>query len=352
MVIKKEKKLLPDSVLEKQIEEKCKKLPQRKKLTEEQEAEIKDFFKDLLGDTVSTKWHEYFYSRNDIYSEKYLPMTVTRKLVRWANKYKYRDAYADKNMLDIILPSAPHPKIIVKNMNGYYYVNNKPVTRDEAISLCSNLGKVIIKPSLKSQGRNIKVVDIKDGMTDYNGLSLSKLFDIYKINFCIQEIVQQHDDMKKLNPTSVNTIRILTYRSEMEILILYTAIRIGRKDKVIDNESSGGISAIINPDGKIGKYAYGEPNEGKIEKTDTGTLLEGYEVPSYDKAVKLVQEQHFQLPFFDMIAWDIAIGEDGEPIIIEWNVFPGLSQSACGPALGQYTERIINELKEKSKTRI
>jgi hypothetical protein len=153
--------------------------------------------------------------------------------------------------------------------------------------------------------------------------------------------------MKALNPSSVNTIRILSYRSEMEILILYTAIRIGRKDTVIDNESKGGMSANINSNGIIDKYAYALPQEGKIEVTDSGIKLEGYVVPSYDKAVKLVQEQHLNLPFFDIVAWDIAIREDGEPIIIEWNVFPGLSQSACGPALGKYTERIIHELKEK-----
>ena len=157
--------------------------------------------------------------------------------------------------------------------------------------------------------------------------------------------------MAKLNDSSVNTIRILTYRSEMEILVLYTAIRIGRSGESIDNESSGGISANIYSDGKIAKYAISKPEDGQLETTDNGTVLEGYEVPSYDKAVKLVQEQHFQLPFFDIVAWDIAIREDGEPVIIEWNVFPGLSQSACGPALGQYTERIITELKEKGKKR-
>lgn len=328
------------------------KLPIKQELTPEQEKEIKDYFYQLLGDKdVPTIWHKFCYSRNGIYSKEYLPMTVTRKLVRWANKWDYRDAYADKNMLDNILPNAPHPKIIMKNMNGYYYFNNKPVTREEAIEQCSNLGKVLIKPSLKSQGRGIKVVSIKDGMTDYNNLSVSKLFELYDVNYCIQEIVKQHEKMKELNPSSVNTIRILSYRSEMEILILYTAIRIGRKNEVVDNESNGGISANIKPDGTLVKYGISKPEDGQIEKTDNGTILEGYVVPSYDKAVKMVQEQHFNLPFFDIVAWDIAIGEDGEPIIIEWNVFPGLSQSACGPALGQYTERIINELKEKRKTR-
>lgn len=331
----------------KQIEEKYNRLPVKKTLTPEQEKEITDFFYNLLGETVPTSWHKFCYSRNGIYSKEYLPMTVTRKLIQWANKTDYRNAYADKNMLDIILPNAPHPKIIMKNMNGYYYVHGKPVTKQEAIEMCSNLGKVIIKPSLKSQGRDIRVVEINNGATNYNNLTVEKLFDLYDVNYCIQEIIEQHEQMKALNPSSVNTIRVLTYRSGMEILVLYTAIRIGRKDSVVDNESSGGISAVIYPNGTVGKFAISKPEDGQLEKTDTGIVLDGYVVPSYDKAINLVKEQCFNLPFFDIVAWDVAIGKDGEPIIIEWNVFPGLSQSACGPALGNYTERVINELKEK-----
>ena len=340
------------SPLVQNMERKYNTLPIKRELTPEQEQEIKDFYFNLMGvKNVSTIWHKFCYSRNGIYSKEYIPMTIANILVRWANKCDYRDAYADKNMLDIVLPSALHPKIIMKNMNGYYYVNNKPVTREDAILLCNNLGRVIIKPSLKSQGRDIRIVEIKNGVSDYRNLTVEQLFDLYDKNFCLQEVIKQHEKMAKLNDSSVNTIRILTYRSEMEILVLYTAIRIGRSGESIDNESSGGISANIYSDGKIAKYAISKPEDGQLETTDNGTVLEGYEVPSYDKAVKLVQEQHFQLPFFDIVAWDIAIREDGEPVIIEWNVFPGLSQSACGPALGQYTERIITELKEKGKKR-
>jgi hypothetical protein len=340
-------------LLIKQMEGKFNKLPVKCELTPEQEKEIKDYFYNLLGESdVPTIWHKFCYSRNGIYSKEYLPMTITRKLINWANKTDYRNAYADKNMLDVVLPNAPHPEIIMKNMNGYYYFNGKPVNRQEAIELCNNLGRVIIKPSLKSQGRDIRIIEIKDGLTNYKDLTVAQLFDLYNKNYCIQKIINQHEDMKKLNSSSVNTIRILTYRSDMEILVLYTAIRIGRQNSDVDNESSGGISANIKPDGTLVKYGISKPEDGQIEKTDNGTILEGYVVPSYDKAVKMAQEQHFNLPFFDIIAWDIAIREDGEPIIIEWNVLPGLSQSACGPALGNYTERIINELKEKSKTRI
>ena len=338
-----------EQVLINGIEDCYKKLTNRYELSFEQEKEIKSYFKDLAGVEIPTNWHKYFYSRTGIYSKKYLPKTFSSSLISLANKREYRDAYADKNILDVILPNVPHPEILMKNMNGYYYVGNKAVTREEAIAHCSNLGNVIIKPSLAKKGIGVRVINIENGITNFDKMTVSQLFDKYEKNFCIQKIVQQHEKMAALNPTSVNTIRILTYRSGMDILVLYTVIRIGRYGEVIDNESAGGISAIINKDGTLGKYAYGNPGDDKLEKTDSGIILEGYGVPSYKEAVELVKRQHYYLPFFDIVGWDIAVGIDGTPIMIEWNVSPGLSQSANGPAFGEYTERVISEILSKHK---
>ena len=150
--------------------------------------------------------------------------------------------------------------------------------------------------------------------------------------------------MSQLNESSVNTIRIVTYRSDMEILVIYSVVRIGRKGSVIDNQCAGGISTVIGEDGKLGGTAFGGFIEDGIGKTDSGTILNGFEIPSYHKAIETVKQLHYQLPFFNFIGWDVAIDEDGDPVIIEWNACPGLSQSAFGPGYGKYTERILREI--------
>ena len=162
----------------------------------------------------------------------------------------------------------------------------------------------------------------------------------------IQKKVHQHKDMSALNPSSLNTLRILSYRSDMEVLIIYSVVRIGRLNQVIDNQSAGGLSTTITPGGKLGKFSFGSVGNDGIEKTDTGIKLEGYQIPSYDKAIEFVKRLHFRLPFFDIIGWDVAIEENGEPILVEFNTGPGLSQSAFGSGMGEYTERIIKELPE------
>jgi hypothetical protein len=322
-----------------------------RKLTKEQKNEIQNFYKNLIGKKVSLYSHEYFYSRTGVYSKEYIPTNLYHvDLLPKANMLPYRDAYADKNMTDIILPNVKHPHTLLKNMNGYYYFEGKPVSEEDAINLCSNLEDVLIKPTLSYSGQGIQALTVHNGQTNINGMTLNELFKLYNKNFQIQKRLKQHDRMNKLNPTSVNTIRILTYRSDMEILIVYAVVRIGRLGEVIDNQCAGGISAIIDEEGKLGKYGFSGYASDNIEITDVGTVLNGYKLPSYDKAIETVKRLHFQLPFFDLIGWDIAIDDSGDPVVLEWNVKTGLSQSAFGPGFGKYTERIIKELWQKQNS--
>lgn len=329
-----------------------KKLSDKKKLTKEQKKEIQQFYKGIIGKKVTLYSHEYFYSRTGVFSKEYVPKSLYHvELQPKANMVPYRDAYADKNMVDILLPNVKHPHTILKRMNGYFYFEDKPVSKQEAIDLCQNINNAIIKPVLNHSGEGVKGLEIKDGITNIEGWTVDQLFENYGENFQIQERLKQHVRMNELNATSVNTIRILTYRSDMEILLIYSVVRIGRRGQVIDNQSAGGISAIIGEDGKLGKYAFGGFSDDKVEITDSGTVLEGFEIPSYSEAVETVKRLHYQLPFFNLIGWDVAIDEDGDPVIIEWNADPGLSQSAFGPGFGKYTERILRELWPRKNTR-
>lgn len=327
------------------------KLSSKNDLTPDQELEIKNFYKKFNYFDIPLSWHKYFTSRLNIFSPIYIPTSLYKTdIVGRLNIFPLKRAYTDKNISDVILPSSIQPRIILKNMNGYYYYEGEPVSKEEALKLCENIGSVIIKPSLTGRGVGVQRIRIEDGKNMINNKSLASIFEEYKSDFLIQEIVEQHELMEKLNPSSVNTIRILTYRSGMDIKVVYTVIRIGRKGQTIDNESAGGISARINSDGRIAKYAYGAPGVDNVEYTDNNVQLEGYLVPSFSKAIDLVKRQHYNLPYFDLIGWDIAISKAGEPILIEFNMTPDLSQSANGPAFGKYTELILSDASKRKNT--
>jgi hypothetical protein len=331
--------------IKRRITKNFKDLEHHRKLTKEQKKEVDDFYVDMIGRTVPLYCHEYFYSRTGVFAKEYVPNNFYHcELLPRANVRQLMRAYGDKNMCDFLFPKENIAHTILKNMNGYYYYEGRPVSEEEAVTLCQNMEKVIIKPSCESQGHSVQLFSVKDGITDLKGKSIGQLFKDYKKDFLIQDWVRQHKDMAALNPTSVNTMRILSYRSGMEVLIIYSVVRIGRSGSVIDNQCAGGISTTIDKDGKLGKYAFGGYTEDNVDRTDTGVDLDGYQLPSYGKAVEMVKRLHLMLPFFNLVGWDVAIQENGEPVLIEYNTSPGLSQSAFKSGMGENTERIIREL--------
>ena len=120
-------------------------LPEKRYFTPEQKKEIIDYYKRLTGQIVNLDSHQYFYSRTGIYSKEYVPTYLYHvDLIGRANMMPYRDALADKNMCDVLLPDVKHPKTYLKNQNGYFYIENEPVSKEEAIKKCQNLHNMII----------------------------------------------------------------------------------------------------------------------------------------------------------------------------------------------------------------
>ena len=206
-----------------------------------------------------------------------------------------------------------------------------------------DLKEAVIKPSvLGSWGIGVNLFHSENGFVPEMNTSVEDLFSRYKKCFIIQSKLQQHPELAKLNPTSVNTIRVMSYRRDNEVIILYAVIRIGRKGKVVDNESSGGIKADIDlQTGRIKGLAYGNPTEGTMPHTDSGVILDKYLIPSFSQLLDFVKDLHLRLPYFRLIGWDVSVDTNGNPILIEWNRSSDLSQVAHGPAFGDYTEEIL-----------
>lgn len=330
------------------------KLCPMKPLTKGQEADVQAFFKKHIGREVPTYWHQYLYSRNGLWSEKYIPASIYNSEIIWRlNKFHFRHAYTDKGFYDTLFHDMNRPRTIVKNVNGYYYDDRHPLSEIEAIERCSNLKEAIIKPSLGGTwGNGVKLIQSTDGIITDTNCSVKDLFASYKQSFIVQERLEQHPDMAKLNPTSLNTIRVMSYRRGEEIVILYAIVRIGRNGQVIDNETAGGIKADIDlQTGRIKGYAMGGPKEPQMPLTDVGTPTDGYQIPCFDKILKVVKEMHFRLPYFDLVGWDMSVDKDGNPTLIEWNRAAELSQAAHGPAFGDLTEEILDDAMRRENSR-
>lgn len=316
-----------------------------KPLSTSQKKDIESYWQKLVNKKIPYYWHEYFYSRNDFFSVQYVPTCLYHSDVVFQLNYRpFASAYVDKNLYDIYFSDVLRPKTIIKNINGFFYDDSKAISVEEAVARCKNLSGAVIKPSLDGMwGRGVKVFSSQNGQIE--GMwTVEKLIKDYGSNFIIQEKVEQHRLMSKLNHTSLNTLRVLSFRRGTEVFILYAVVRIGRKGKSVDNETAGGINADIDLNrGKVISCAYGTPGEKKIYTTDCGMVLKDFEIPAFHQVLDIVKELHLRLPYFQIVGWDFGIDLDGRPVMIEWNRAPDLSQTAHGPAFGEMTEMIFKE---------
>ena len=137
--------------------------------------------------------------------------------------------------------------------------------------------------------------------------------------------------MSSLNPSSVNTLRIVSISSKTEpvtpdgkfVDIAYVCLRIGGGDACVDNYHSGGMAVAV--DLQTGCVVTDGVNEqGKIIAVHpkTGVTFRGFKVPYFKEALDMVIEACEKNQLGAYIGWDVAISENG-PVLIEVNQRPG-----------------------------
>ena len=139
----------------------------------------------------------------------------------------------------------------------------------------------------------------------------------------IEEVVIQHPDMNRINPGSVNTIRVYTVLSDGVSNVVYACIRMGNSDRPVDNINAGGMYSPI--DLETGKIACAACDKQRIvyeRHPRSGCLLKGYQIPYWDKVMDICREAAHKVPQMGYIGWDVAITKDG-PLFIEANNMPG-----------------------------
>ena len=150
-------------------------------------------------------------------------------------------------------------------------------------------------------------------------------------NYIFEKQVVQNDAIKRFNPSSVNTIRILTYRNE----IISAAIRFGGAGDICDNVSKGGVAVSVDlKTGRLGEYGmrmydvmkYYRHPDSKIEFKDAV-------VPNWDSILDVVKKTMQFLPYFNSVGFDVAVSIDG-PVIIEINTGAGINLSQTGKEFG------------------
>lgn len=260
--------------------------------------------------------------------------------LRFYDNGQYDILRKDKNLMDGLFRSVniPTANTIFKIVRGQIYdVNYKlvsPIIFEEIIkTVCSD--KIFIKPASGQGGFGITVfnrnnnryVKNRDIMNYKFLVNLSKIDD-----WIIQEGIIQNEELNILNPSSVNTFRIITKNDAGKVKILISVLRIGIENKDVDNSAQGGISCQINlENGSFKSYATSEHPYKKYGKHPNSNIeFSQYHISFYDGIKNFVINNASKLPFFKIIAWDIAVS-DHDLLALEFNTGFGLDhlQYAC-----------------------
>lgn len=272
------------------------------------------------------------YIPDDIWFDRILPYYSNSSFRRYGE---------DKNYLAVWFSDARRPRTIVSCIAGVFYDGSyRLISKEDAVARCVREGRFVLKPSVDSgEGRLLRFFD----GSDCSAASVKEAFDVVGDNFIAQERVEQHPALRQLNPDSLNTLRIISFLFENEIHVLSAILRVGGVGSHVDNIGAGGFACAVDADGRLSRYAINRKSE-RCETNAAGIRFDSVVVPGFQEAVALVRRLHVRLAHFKIIGWDIAIGTDGQPILIEFNTAPGQNQFSCGPTFGDMTERVLSDV--------
>ena len=291
-------------------------------------------------------YHRFYKAHFGYFDERFVPTDIYSQFFEnRLNPKEYSLFLQHKGMLKHFVPVENRPETIVSIINAIIFdENNVQITKEKAIIKLLNYDRFVVKPSVDSGGgKNVQIIHIDKSDKQGSTKSINDLFLKYGKDFICQKIIEQHEEFKRFNPDSINTIRIVTLNLNNKVSLLTAFFRIGNIGQIVDNVTSGGMFIGIKPDGYLHNSATNYKWE-KILKSPVGIVFEGSYIDNYERIKNTVIEFHKLIPLASMIAWDVTVDNNNRVCIIEINLdsvdlVP--EQFYNGPLFGDRTEEVI-----------
>lgn len=340
----KTKKYMNNWILkQKKIKEVKNKIAPNDILSKKYKLEIKNYWSDYAK--IELLWHEWYSSQNGLEDVRYIPEDIFyNKILPYYNNNMLATAYADKSYLNVFLDGVKSPETLIKNINGVYFEDNfNPITYKEVINVCLQESKLIIKPSIDS-GLGKGIIFIEESNPEKKAKILESTLLQFEKDFVIQKVIKQHETMAYLNPTSINTVRIMSFLNQDEVTLLSPHVRIGMNNSKTDHF---GVACGISQDGKLKDFLVNYSDGKRLMSHPDGHVIKGIEIPGFQKIKQIIKQEHYKLAHFRIISWDFAIDMSAEPVLIEVNLrYPGINnhQLTSGPLFEGLTDQILSEV--------
>ena len=276
------------------------------------------------------------------FNERYCPDDLFFPyILRSLNRYEYALAFQHKGLIPSLFSGLIKiPNTIVNNINGVNFdADNNPISKEKAADILRQRDFFIIKPTVEScMGHGVR-------KASYNKTNFDSIFNEYKKNFIIQDVVKQSSITSIFNEPSLNTFRITTLYLNGVSSLCSIIFRCGQDNKCVDNGGQGGIMVGVNSNGDFADYGWNNKYK-KFAKSSSGAIFKGYNNPKMQEMVCLALNLHeHKLPFIGIIGWDFALDSNNDIVLIEVNLYnPGIQfEQLCPqlPIFGDRTEEVI-----------
>lgn len=313
-------------------------------LSQEDAEEIQSFWKPYVGE-VSLIWHKLLYAKTGIKRPDFVGKLVFNNEIRpYMNDAKLAGSWSDKAYLDYFIKDVKTPEVVVRNVSGRFLDSNfRLLSASEVQELLSRYDKLVIKPTVYTHtGIGVQLMEAP--------YDLKSIIDKYKKNYVIQLPIVQHQDMSRLNGSSVNTIRVNSVLFDTQAHIMSAFVKVGQSGQFADNSGSDRYFIGIDTDtGKLRKYAIDHDLQLHHE-IPSGFAFADQPIPGFDRLKEAVCRAHQCIPHFGFAFWDVCVDKEGDPVIVEVNLRnpdSTIAQATGSPFLGEYTKQILEYIKDK-----
>lgn len=288
-------------------------------------------------DYRNTDWHVAYATLNGIASDAYLPEDLFYPLIEpMLNNPAFVVFYHDKASLPFLLaPGDCVDTAFFRLRDRYYDGSGRGAAWQDVAAWLAAQDDVVVKPARTTGGGRGVVI----------GPPARALQELQATRHpvVIQPVLRQHPDLARFNAESLNTIRTMTLRHEGRIRVLSAVLRLGAAGSRVDNVTRGAVGVGID-EGRLRGYAV-DIRFGRHEVHPTSQLpLAGATVPAWDAVRELAVRCHRRFLEADLVSWDLAVGADGRPRVVEANLLEqelNGHQILNGPVFAPYLDDLL-----------
>jgi len=238
--------------------------------------------------------------------DTYLTRFRSKKLMMFMNDHSYAHIFNNKNEFNEVF----------KDYIGRECIDLETAGEEDVVKFFETRQKIFAKMKDLSCGIGCELLKTED-FAD----SAAFVKYIKEKGFAtIEDVIENHPDVAKLYPHSVNTIRIITMLdAQGEPHCLFAVFKMGKDGRIVDNY---GLHGPV--DMETGEFLFpahsGDTTAGMhyTKHPNTGVELLGYKVPYVKEAVEMAKRAAKVVPQMRYVGWDVAITPNG-PAIIEGN---------------------------------